>query len=556
MKKSFLAVVLFAVILVSCSKKDNGNVTPPPPPATGTYQQLLADSLFLYAKQIYYWNISLPDSATFNQRSYVQNDTLTGLQNELFALTRYAKNPDNSNKSYEQAIKYDRYGNPQDDNTECKYSYVEKTSDLYSGGVVSAQPGTLKMTLDGKENQLGFIVGFIPVDSLSGAQKIAYTNKDSSVALVRAVTKGSPAYNAGLRRGQIISKFNGNKWSYTNNQSQISNALAANSITLTLYKPSRDSSWDLNFSKALYTFDPVYKDTVLTINGKTIGYIAFKSFTDLNSNAKASLDNSFGKFGNVTDIVVDLRYNGGGYVETAKYFANLLLPASASGKTLFGEYYNLTMQNGQATLLKNQQVYNADNTPKGTNYFSYDYSIGKNTTLAVKQGSFNSSNSIKNIYFIVSSATASASELLINCLRPYFTNTYLIGAAFSDYGKTTYGKPVGFFEIRLGKYSVFMSNFETKNANQISGTQLGSYYTGIPTDLQAFDDISRDFGDPNEKCFLYTIRKITGNNSYLPAISLSRDAAGFSTGTASVPIPVGRGIGAVTQIHDMIKRTR
>ncbi|ANH81278.1 hypothetical protein A8C56_10025 [Niabella ginsenosidivorans] len=541
-------------LFTACSRKDkNSNVTT----SALTTQHLLADSLFLYAKQIYYWNTALPDQTAFQPDGYVQSDTLSGLQSELLALTRYPKNPA-TGLPYEQAIYYDDTGVARNDNTQCKYSYIEKTADLYGGGLTSviADPqktGTLKMTLDGKENELGFAIGFIPVSlSADTKEKIPYSDKDSSVAYVRFVTKGSPAYNAGLRRGQIISKFNGNRWSYDNNSAQITNALNGSSITLTIYKPSKDSSWDISFSKSLYTFNPVYKDTVLNIAGKKIGYIAFKSFTSP-ANAQPALDESFGKFNGITDIVVDLRYNGGGYVETATYFANLLAPASATGKVLFAEYYNQLMQQGQATLLKNQPVYDDNNSPRDYTYFDIDYSVSKNTAKIAKTGNVNSSSTIKNIYFIVSSATASASELLINCLRPYFNSVYLIGAAFSDDGTKTYGKPVGFFEIRLGKYSAFLANFETKNASQLAGTQTDSYYDGMTTNLQKFDDVRYDFGDPNELCLLYAIRQITGNSSYIPAQSQSRAAfSGISSSDDNIRLPIGHGIGTVTTIHDMI----
>src|SRR5690606_23966747 len=125
-------------------------------------------------------------------------------------------------------------------------------------------------------------------------------------------------------------------------------------------------------------------------------------------------------------------------------------------------------------------------------YYDLDYSLDKNTTRISKQGAFNTGNNISNIYFIVSKSTASAAELLINSLKPYY-NVVLIGAAFNDNGTVTYGKPIGFFELRLGVYSAFLSSFETKNAQGVGG-----YYSGLSTQYQKFDDVRYDFGDPNE----------------------------------------------------------
>lgn len=122
MIKSFVAIFLFAIILVSCRKADNGGGSITPPAPTGTYQQLLADSLFLYAKQIYYWNTALPDSASFNPRSYAKTDTLNGLQSELFAITQIPINAA-TGKPYE----FYQYANSQGGTvTTSKYSFIEK----------------------------------------------------------------------------------------------------------------------------------------------------------------------------------------------------------------------------------------------------------------------------------------------------------------------------------------------------------------------------------------------------------------------------------------------
>ncbi|MGJ7029576.1 S41 family peptidase [Niabella hirudinis] len=545
---AFLCVL---ILLASCRPKDN--IVPPKP--TGVTPEQLADSLYLYAKQAYYWNSSLPDISSFNPRRYATADTLGGLEDELYQISRTALNPA-TGFPYEQYINFST--NLPEINV-CKYSYILPTEETVSGGASAfaitnqATVKNIKMTLDGKENNLGFVPASIPVDNTDDTkEKIPYHNGDSSVIFVRAVTNGSPAWNAGLRRGDIISKFNGKSLNADNaaDLAAINSAINAASITLTIYKPSTNTSKDLSFSKAVYSFNPVYKDTVLTIGSKKIGYIAYKSFTQ-ESNSKPVLDASFAKFSGITDIVVDLRYNGGGYVDMAEYFGELLAPANANSKVLFVEYYNQLMQNGQATILKNQPVYGADGKAKGYSYFDVDYTPGSNTTYVLKKGPVNNSNEIKNIYFIVSEATASASELLINSLKPYFNTTTLIGARF-EYGRasTTYGKPVGFFELRIGKYSVYMANFETKNAQ---GT--GGYYTGMPVNIQSIDDIRYDLGDPNETCFLKAIRAITGDPLYKPAAAAQRSLGSISATTESTMNLKGRiSIGSPATINGMFAR--
>ncbi len=558
LKGAFIAAFAF-FFFHACTKPNDPEITKPTPTPTPepevptdtkTYQQRLADSLFKYAQQIYYWNAQLTDSATFKPLSYGQFDTLIGLKSELLAITRIAVNPA-SGKPFEQYTAYQN-GTNVDVNTAGKYSYIVPTSDLYSGGVVANanlisdqdRVRELKMTLDGKENELGFTLGFVRVSYLAGTTRAMPSSpQDSIIGLVRVVTKGSPSWNAGLRRGDLISKFNGNALTYANNLTQILNAIEGNSLSITTYDPATKKENSMSFNKTLYTYNPVYRDTMITVGSKKIAYIAYKSFT-IGTNTQPALRAAFDKFSGATDLVIDLRYNGGGYVSSSEFFANSILPTSANGGVLYKEIYNTTMQNKQATLLRNQPVY-LNNVKQSYTYFDIDYSAAGNTEVVKKEGSFNSDGAITSLYFIVSDNTASASEMLINSLRPYFNNqVYLINAPFSasDNPDYTYGKPIGFFEIRLGKYSVYMSNFETKNKND-----EGGYYQGMKTDIKSSDDIRYDFGDPSETSFLAAIRRITGNTTFLPTANTSSRSVYSMTSQVVAPL------GAPTKIFDMIE---
>ncbi|MGY0037734.1 S41 family peptidase [Pedobacter sp. NJ-S-72] len=113
-----------------------------------------------------------------------------------------------------------------------------------------------------------------------------------------------------------------------------------------------------------------------------------------------------------------------------------------------------------------------------------NYTTAANKTAFSKKGSL---AGVSNIVFIVSRNTASASEIVINSLKPYM-NVKLVG-------DTTYGKPVGFFPVTLeNRYEVFMPIFETRNARN-----EGGYYTGIVPDvLDEYDDPEYVFGDERE----------------------------------------------------------
>ncbi|WEA01519.1 S41 family peptidase [Mucilaginibacter sp. SJ] len=243
--------------------------------------------------------------------------------------------------------------------------------------------------------------------------------------------------------------------------------------------------------------DAVLKDTVLR---KNVAYVALGSFPGLNT-CKDKLDAAFAKLkaANPVQLVVDLRYNGGGFVETAEYVANLIAPSSLNGKVMFSEQYNALLQASGATILKNQTYYDANGNTviyKGrtATLADVDYTEAGNTHHFKKQSGM---ETVKEIYFITSVATASASELLISALKPYF-NVKLVGS-------TTYGKPVGFFPVKIDVYNVYLSGFLIRNARGWS-----DYFQGIPADIEITPEDSPALGDPNEACLSAVLELING----------------------------------------------
>lgn len=220
----------------------------------------------------------------------------------------------------------------------------------------------------------------------------------------------------------------------------------------------------------------------------------------------------------MTDLIVDLRYNGGGYVNTASYLTNLIAPSGTSGQTMFTELYNPLMQAGNATILANQPLLDGDGkiirqNGKILTAADDNYSVAANTITFSKKGSL---GGINNIVFIVTRNTASASEIVINSLKPYM-NVKLVG-------DTTYGKPVGFFPILLeNRYQVYMPIFETRNSKN-----EGGYYTGmVPDVLDEYDDPEYVFGDVREN---YLAKAL---NVLAPSVTATQGVANTETRRAS-----------------------
>jgi len=478
----FLTICLLAAF-TSCKKNSPADVvdedeTENTPPANGSRAQLTKDSIFLYAKDVYYWNDALPSYEIFNPRKYTQySDELDNYYKELFDITQLKINPA-TGKPYEYISSTANYP---------KYSYITD-AESHNPPTTSSLPTVSEVSLEGVGTDFG--IALTAVSNAGGGYQI----------FIRYVSKGSPAERNFLNRGDILTEVNGTKLGadFATDQNTVNRAFDQSSIRLS-GKKSNGASFTRTLTKMTYFSSPVYKDTVLNIGGKKIGYLSFARFSNP-SNASGPLNTSFSRFANegVTDLVIDLRYNGGGYVSTAEYLANLIAPSSVNGNVMFIEYFNQTMQNGQANILKNQPLLTDNGQVQYANgrlvtYFDVDYSVSENTYRFEKKGSL---NSVKNVVFIVTGNTASASELVMNVLKPY-VNVKIAGS-------TSYGKPVGFFPITIDVYDVYYSMFESKNARG-----EGGYYQGFNPDVSSADDVTHDFGDPLEAGFAAAIRYFT-----------------------------------------------
>ena len=115
---------------------------------------------------------------------------------------------------------------------------------------------------------------------------------------------------------------------------------------------------------------------------------------------------------------------------------------------------------------------------------------------------------LNRVFFIVTNGTASASELLINNLKPYM-DVKLIG-------DTTYGKPVGFFPVDIYNYSIYPISFKTVNS---AGN--ADYYNGFAPDKIAPDGVSKNWGDITEPSLASALKYISTVHSD-PLCKMSR----------------------------------
>lgn len=440
--KIYLAISVFTLLSFNACKKDNNDSGGPS--ASGTREELTKDSIFLYAKETYLWNDLLPTYEQFNPRGF------SDFSNEVNAFAEYQ---------------------PLD-----KYSFLDD--------------GTLADELNGVSGDYGFSVNYTDGDPLD--LRISY------------VYETSPAAVGGVKRGYQITKLNGRTSLNGRSQTDINHINASifgsePSVSMTL-KRFDGTSIDVTVKRGTYNINPVLFSKVYSVGNKKLGYLVFNSFTTNSVERLTDLMEGFSNQG-VSELVIDLRYNGGGSVGTAEALTNMIAPVGENGNVMFTTYFNKTMQEGNATILANQPLLDE----KGKLQPYKDGVNGKYATYAdlgftptaedFNQEVFKKIGNLKinRAYFIVSGSTASASELLINNLKPVINEVKLIG-------RRSYGKPVGFFALRIDKYDLYIPQFETKNKNN-----QGEYYQGMPVDQEDYDDVTKEFGDPTERYLAYAL---------------------------------------------------
>lgn len=432
------------LIFTSACKKDPKTTTSPitTPTVPPTRAELTKDSIFLYAKETYLWNDGMPTYEVFKPRSYANDQAVL-----------------------DAIIKLPGTNKPTD-----KYSFLDD--------------GSVSTSLGGVSGDFGFSVFYNSAEDLR----------------VKFVSPNSPAASTNLKRGYQIISLNGRSGSALSSSVQanitfVSNAVfgSASTVSMTVKKPD-GTTQDLTIARATYSNNPIFTTKLFSAGSKKVAYIVYNSFT---TNSRDALKAAIAKFqtDGATELIVDLRYNGGGSVATAEVLTNLLAPSSVNGQVMYTTYWTKSMQDGQAKILANQPLYDANGklqtftngvNGKWATYADINYKPtvdAGNVENFSKEGTAN----FNKIYFLVLGATASASELVINNLQGVMnTDVKLIG-------RKTYGKPVGFFAINIDQLDLYVPQFETKNQKNIGG-----YYSGLSVDKEIADDVTKDFGDPSE----------------------------------------------------------
>jgi carboxyl-terminal processing protease len=321
--------------------------------------------------------------------------------------------------------------------------------------------------------------------------KLFYYPAGSStiVGIVAYTLPGSPAALAGFKRGDVFTRINDQKLTVSNYYDLIYSDAARN-YTMGVFDENNsivETAVKRNVTPVSFQENPVFYDTTFQYGSNTIGYLVYHQFIPSKSGSDkkeydSELDNVIASFKtkNVNSLILDLRYNPGGYVSSATNLASLIGKNISSDKVFYYKGYNATI----TPVLQKQY---------GTDYFEDKFSVK----------SQNIGSNLTNLVILTSSRTASASELLINGLKPYMAVTLV--------GDKTVGKNVGSITLsdKSGKVKWGLQPIVTRSYNSLRQSE---YNTGFAPDIPADEGLKLyPYGDPKDPLLSAALAKIIGS---------------------------------------------
>ena len=391
--KRLILLTILISALISSCKKEEEE----PPVVTGVTDAMARDTLYYVMKQWYYWNDVMP------------------------------------------VIKKEDYKDPYEILEAMRYKTLDKWSFIADYDEFTAE-------MQGEFVGHGIRIG---VDA-------------DSKARIAMIYSKSPLYAQGVRRGWIIKSVNGidiAKTIINGDATAYNNAMGPGTAGVTnkfvFVKPDLTEVEISSTKSSFITNSVIHYDTLKLSSGIT-GHLVFESFIEP-SPKELEIAFDFFEASNIKDLILDLRYNSGGYLSVAGTLASEIAgKTQASPGSVF-----TTLQYNKRNLNQN---------------YSYKFANAQNNL------------SLTRLVVISSRLTASASEAVMNGLKPYM-NVISIG-------DTTSGKPVGMNGWPVAeKYFYWPITFKVVNKNN-----EGDYFKGIPPDKAVPDDITHDFDDRNELC--------------------------------------------------------
>ena len=321
---------------------------------------------------------------------------------------------------------------------------------------------------------------FSGVTKTNGAEFNFYYAPGSSsdaFGIVRLVQPSSNASTTTLTRGQVFNQIDGISLTADNLRALLSSETYT--IHLATYNtngtdvPEDDSLTDgtetITLTKTVYSENPIFKSEVITVNNENIGYLMYNGFV---ADYDAQLNAAFGEFQaqNIQKLILDLRYNPGGSVNSA----------TALGSMITG------LSNGIFAKLQ----YNNDLQSNNTNY-NFTSTLSENVAI--------NSVGLDKVYVITTGSSASASEMIVNSLRSYIDVVQI--------GTTTVGKSQASITLydspdfqRQGANPGHLYALQPLVAITVNKDDQAVPSTGLIPTIEVEENVSNYgvLGDPNE----------------------------------------------------------
>ncbi len=301
----------------------------------------------------------------------------------------------------------------------------------------------------------------------------------------------SPAGLAGLRRGDELVGASGFTTRELDEADGWTDAFGPNEpgVTVDLHVTRLgEEARSVSLVKDWYPLVTVPLVEILEHEGSSVGYLFFTTFVEP---SKEELSDAFERFvdAGARELVIDLRYNGGGSIATAHHLMNLLVGAQASGQVAYRTDYSDALQDANRTRKLSR----------------HSASIPE----------------LEHVVFITTGSTASASELVINAVEPW--------ARVSVVGSSTAGKPVGSAQFAFCDKAAYPITFRLLNARA-----EGDYFDGFAADCASPDDLSAQLGDADEASLAAALALLDG--SACPEVASPQDGEG------EAGVPSARGL--------------
>ena len=293
---------------------------------------------------------------------------------------------------------------------------------------------------------------------------------NGGIIRIAYVDPNGPAASAGFARGMVLATVDGVATSFSIPPAQFDklfNSAAGTSSEIGVQDTVGGPVRTLTVASATFGTSPLIVDRILS--GTTTAYLAYNSFAT--PVGELQLADAFKRFAaaGVTDLVIDLRYNGGGFIDIAAQLGFMVAgQAQSSGKVF--------------------EIF-AFNDKRSAENFSVDF-VSTITGLFgnnARAGEPLSALNLRRVSVLTSGSTCSASEAFISALRGIDIDVALVGG-------TTCGKPYGFSQADNCTLAFFGIEFEGRNNKDVVIP-----VSGIPATCAATDDLDHALGDPAER---------------------------------------------------------